>query len=83
MNEIHEAVEKGKMDVFLFASLCRFPIYQATSFDAEDCDGIEAPGCQAFIQIISGIYITISKIHYKNNNFKWDYVVCSGPRRTR
>ena len=27
-NEIHEAVEKGEVDVFMFASLCRFPIYQ-------------------------------------------------------
>ena len=44
MNEIHEAVEKGEVDVFLLASLCRFPIYQATFlFDAVDGDGIEAP----------------------------------------
>ena len=27
-NEIHEAVERGEVDVFMFTSLCRFPIYQ-------------------------------------------------------
>ena len=44
MNEIHETMEKGEVDVFLFASMCRFPIYQANFlFDAEDGEGIEAP----------------------------------------